>query len=173
MHYTPNYAMSKVAMQNLQATVPFFDPDEKLENKKFLIMLRNPNTRATSSWWVKERLKTQSRISSQSAFGPLLRAGIAKELELRECYARQGFNFSDMITRNLDLQALQDTQVLQKCSLATLNGIGTEKRAHIGKSLYAHTLVTRKYVCICPIQIVQQIFITYKYAGALDGHSSP
>lgn len=142
MHYTPNYLMSSLALQNLQETIPFLNSEEKLHHKKYLVMLRNPNTRAMSSWWTKEKLKKQKRISAQTNFETMLRAGIEHESKLRQCYASRGFNFSEMVSQSLDLEKLKETKVLEKCKVSSLNNVGAEKRAHIGKSLYAHTLVS-------------------------------
>ena len=160
MHFTPNYAMSRLALRNLQATIPFFAPKEKLQPKKFLFMLRDPSTRTMSSWWVKEMIKKKNALTSQSNFGTMLQTGLDTERKLRECYASKGFNFSDMLTRDVDLQALRDCRVLVTCCLASLNSVGTERRAHVGKSLYAHTLVRRRTFLHAPLTTTNQAAVS-------------
>ena len=141
MHYTPNYAMSELALANLARTVSHYDPQENVQHKKYLIMLRNPGSRTISSWWVKENLNSM-RHNKYLSFEKILSDGIRNERKLRQCYSSLGFNFSAMVKNDLDLEKLRQHQVLKKCPLRMLNSMGSEKRAHVGKSLYAHALVS-------------------------------
>jgi hypothetical protein len=142
MHYTPNYAMNRLALENLCKSISFYNPKEQIKNKKFLMMLRNPVSRTTSSWWFKEWSGSKPTHATKPHFGPILTDGIAKEHALKKCYKSHGFNFSEMVKTDLDIGRMQKSHVLKKCRLQMLNGERQDERgAHVGKSLYAHTLV--------------------------------
>ena len=144
MHYTPNYAMSKLALQNLCTSVGYYDSSEKAENKKFLIMLRNPNTRTPSSWWFKEWSGRKPGKSIQTPFQRVLEDGMQKDAQMRKCFKSFGFNFSDLVNSEprIDFEALRNSQVLTRCPLSILNWANyDERRAHVGKSLYPYMLV--------------------------------
>jgi hypothetical protein len=142
MDYTPNNAQNDLVLQNVFNSIPYYDKTQKIEDKKFLMMIRNPVTRTASSWWYKEWLKGNGTRATNASFGPLVQQGIEQEMKLKNCYLVNGFNFSELVKTTEGIHEMLQSNVLKKCGLKMLNTGGyAERRQHIGKSLYAHTLV--------------------------------
>lgn len=140
MDYTPNNAQNKLALKHMVNLMKFSNrSEEEKQNYKFLLMIRNPLTRTQSSWWFKERDPPKGTIAS---FGQYVQHGIKQERILRRCFTTYGFNFSDVVKSNDDINRMLGSPVLERCGLDIMNkGRFDERRQHIGKSLYAFTLV--------------------------------
>jgi hypothetical protein len=54
MEYTPSYSSDEHALQNLYNSIHCFNKTDQIQEKKFLMLIRNPLTRTASSWWFKE-----------------------------------------------------------------------------------------------------------------------
>lgn len=145
MEYLPSYATNDLALQNMLNSISYYNDTDHVQNKKFLMMIRNPMTRTTSSWWFKEWV-SKKRVNNKRkkpSFGLRIKQGIKAEKDLQKCYLAHGFNFSEVVETRLEINhMIQQSHVLNMCSLKMLNTPGApQQMAHVGKSLYAHILV--------------------------------
>lgn len=140
MDYAPHNAQDVWALRHVFHSLRYFDETEKhREDVKFLMMIRNPVTRTQSSWWFKEFVKLNG---TKASFGPFVQHGIKREKLLQQCFISKGFNFSNSVKTNDGVDKMLKSKVFKGCKLSILNTDGKGERCqHIGKSLYAYTLV--------------------------------
>jgi hypothetical protein len=141
MHYTPNYAGLKNIEDDIAKSLK--ENDKSVKSAKFFFMLRDPTSRAASSWWYKNHCyKTLNNACPK--FKKQMSAGIEAVNHMERCYSKFNVTLPEVVAGLRDGQrnlTKAQQRVLDLCPITLMAPPNTSLYgAHIGKSVYVYQL---------------------------------
>lgn len=137
MHYTPHYMGSDSVINKIQASLKMSENPVKA---RYLVMLRNPVSRTSSSWWYKNHCYQKMEGPCLHYFESIAQ-GVVSAINLDKCHNANKISLNRMIEKMKAGESVKES-TLDTCSLGILAAHTTSfYGAHIGKSLYVNQLM--------------------------------